>query len=205
MLACGCCCHHLFPSSFDADHLAHAHAHKVALPSLPSLLLLSSARRFEPRFVRRHRPFAFGTLAVAAFGIPFKPSSSVTTMARKQALKRSRSVSSDSLSDVSSVSLTSPRKKRGAVKREVKTEAEEAMVASPSKQGLSDRKLATYKNSIAAEPFPTQMAPTAEECERVAWLLGEWHGYRREGEGGAGLPKYEPARGEDRWGGCGDV
>ncbi|GAC95628.1 DNA repair protein [Pseudozyma hubeiensis SY62] len=78
--------------------------------------------------------------------------------------------------------------------------------ASPSKkQTTSERKLASYKTSILASPFPDHPLPTAEEAERVAWILGEFHGYKRESEGGRGLPKYTTPKGEDRWGGCGDV
>ncbi|KIS71850.1 uncharacterized protein UMAG_10085 [Mycosarcoma maydis] len=78
--------------------------------------------------------------------------------------------------------------------------------ASPSKkQSTSERKLASYKSSILASPFPDHPLPTAEEADRVAWILGEFHGYKRESEGGQGLPKYTTPKGDDRWGGCGDV
>ncbi|KAF6766800.1 HhH-GPD domain protein [Kalmanozyma brasiliensis GHG001] len=77
--------------------------------------------------------------------------------------------------------------------------------SSPSKKSTSERKLASYKQSILASPFPDHPLPTAAEAERVAWILGDFHGYKRESDGGRGLPKYTTPKGEDRWGGCGDV
>ncbi|KAJ1030381.1 hypothetical protein NDA16_001290 [Ustilago loliicola] len=77
--------------------------------------------------------------------------------------------------------------------------------ASPSKKSTSERKLASYKASIIGSPFPDHALPTGEEAERVAWILGDFHGYKRESEGGRGLPKYTTPKGESKWGGCGDV
>lgn len=78
--------------------------------------------------------------------------------------------------------------------------------SSPSKkQSTSERKLASYKASISGSPFPDHPLPTAAEAERVAWILGDFHGYKRESDGGRGLPKYTTPKGEDKWGGCGDV
>ncbi|CBQ67680.1 conserved hypothetical protein [Sporisorium reilianum SRZ2] len=77
---------------------------------------------------------------------------------------------------------------------------------SPSKkQSTSERKLASYKTSILGSPFPDHPLPTPTEAERVAWILGEFHGYKRESDGGRGLPKYTPPKGDDSWGGCGNV
>ena len=88
----------------------------------------------------------------------------------------------------------------------VKKEEVDEKPSSPSKkQSTSERKLASYKTSILGSPFPDHSLPTAAEAERVAWILGEFHGYKREADGGKGLPRYTTPKGEDRWGGCGDV
>ncbi|CDW97207.1 hypothetical protein [Sporisorium scitamineum] len=77
---------------------------------------------------------------------------------------------------------------------------------SPSKkQTTSERKLASYKTSILGSPFPDHPLPTPHEAERVAWILGEFHGYKRESAGGRGLPKYTTPKDQDTWGGCGNV
>lgn len=73
------------------------------------------------------------------------------------------------------------------------------------KQSTSERKLAAYKTSITASPFPDHPLPTFAEAERVAWILGDFHGYKREEDGGRGLPQYTTPKGENKWGGCGDV
>lgn len=93
------------------------------------------------------------------------------------------------------------------VKKEEANDDKESLSApaSPSKKSTSERKLASYKQSILASPFPDHPLPTADEAERVAWILGDFHGYKRESEGGRGLPKYTTPKGEDKFGGCGDV
>lgn len=91
----------------------------------------------------------------------------------------------------------------GSIKKEQANDSFEA--GSPTKKSTSERKLASYKASIVGSPFPDHPLPTAEEAERVAWILGDFHGYKRESEGGRGLPKYSTPKGESKWGGCGDV
>ncbi|SPO20852.1 related to NTG2 - DNA N-glycosylase and apurinic/apyrimidinic (AP) lyase involved in base excision repair [Ustilago trichophora] len=92
-----------------------------------------------------------------------------------------------------------------SVKKEEELEDVKSAPASPSKKTVAERKLASYKASILGSPFPDHPLPTAEDAERVAWILGEFHGYKRESEGGRGLPKYSTPKGENKWGGCGDV
>ena len=98
-------------------------------------------------------------------------------------------------------STTSPIKKEEGLDEKPGTSAP----SSPSKKSVADRKLASYKASILGSPFPDHPLPTAAEAERVAWILGEFHGYKRESEGGRGLPRYTTPKGEDKFGGCGDV
>ncbi|KAN0066284.1 hypothetical protein ACQY0O_000378 [Thecaphora frezii] len=86
-----------------------------------------------------------------------------------------------------------------------KEEDDGATSWSPRKPTTSEKKLASYRASIQGSPFPDHPLPTPEEAERVAWILGEHHGYKRESEGGRGLPQYTTPKGENRWGGCGDV
>lgn len=105
-------------------------------------------------------------------------------------------------SDISDLLSTPPRS--SSVKKEEDDE-EKASLSPSKKQSTSERKLATYKTSILGSPFPDHPLPTAAEAEKVAWILGEFHGYKRESEGGRGLPKYTTPKGEDKYGGCGDV
>lgn len=75
---------------------------------------------------------------------------------------------------------------------------------SPGKT-LAERKLNIHRSSHNKTPYPRWPLPTEDECERVAWLLGRHHGYRPKSEGGRGLPAFQPPKGEDKFGGCGDV
>lgn len=87
-----------------------------------------------------------------------------------------------------------------------KEEVDDVVVGSSSKkQSAVERKLASYKTSIVGTPFPEHVLPTAQEAEQVAWILGEFHGYKRESDGGKGLPRYTTPKEDDKWGGCGDV
>ncbi|KAK0553459.1 hypothetical protein OC846_002508 [Tilletia horrida] len=107
-------------------------------------------------------------------------------------------------------SPSSPRKSKRP-----KTEASESPSKAKSGASLAERKLANLRSSFEQGPFPDWPLPTAEEAERVAWLLGEFHGFSKPkgGSGADGLPKYvkreekvkrEAEKGE-RYGGCGDV
>lgn len=125
---------------------------------------------------------------------------SVSPSKRRRAVKKS---DSDDEADATETPSTPPPRQR------VKKEDPEAL-SSPektpkTKQSTSERKLAAYKSSIMASPFPDHPLPTFDEAERVAWILGDFHGYKRESEGGRGLPQYSPPKGENKWGGCGDV
>lgn len=83
--------------------------------------------------------------------------------------------------------------------------ADEQDEKKPPPKTLADRKLQLHRSSAGKSPFPRWPGPSAQEAERVAWLLGRWHGYKPEAEGGRGLPRFTPPKGEDKWGGCGDV
>ncbi|KAE8259998.1 hypothetical protein A4X13_0g647 [Tilletia indica] len=115
---------------------------------------------------------------------------------------------------------TSERKPKKA-KVEATDDSKSELSTSPSKSksksatALVDRKLAALRTSLQRGPFPDWPLPTAEDAERVAWLLGEYHGFSRPagGSGADGLPKFvkredkvkrEQEKGE-RYGGCGDV
>lgn len=63
---------------------------------------------------------------------------------------------------------------------------------------LSDRKLASLRASLDAGPFPDWVRPTESECMEVAQILTRAHGYKT-------MPTKQPPRGDDRYGGCGDV
>jgi len=84
------------------------------------------------------------------------------------------------------------------IKSKIKTE-------SPSKQSNADKKLNEYKISSKTGPFPNHLHPTPEEAEKVAWLLAEFHGYRKVEDGGEGLPRFRPPGVDAAWGGCGNV
>ncbi|PWZ02754.1 DNA glycosylase [Testicularia cyperi] len=129
--------------------------------------------------------------------------SSASPSKRRRGVKEEHDVDIDTAA-FDRQSTPPPRK----VKKEDSEEA--AALASPEKtpkgkQTTSERKLASYKASIAGSPFPDHPLPTAEEAERVAWILGDFHGYKREEEGGRGLPQYTTPKGDNKWGGCGDV
>ncbi|KAK0563158.1 hypothetical protein OC844_002341 [Tilletia horrida] len=130
---------------------------------------------------------------------PTKPQKATTATPRKRGLRSGRN------KEVPDSPERSPKK--------VKKESSGA--ASPSKASLSERKLASLRASLQQSPFPDWPLPTAADAERVAWLLGEFHGFTRPagGSGADGLPKYvkkedkikrEEERGM-RYGGCGDV
>ncbi|UZJ55265.1 hypothetical protein CBS101457_004585 [Exobasidium rhododendri] len=94
---------------------------------------------------------------------------------------------------------TPPRKRaKKEVKEEsLKTPKEETPPRKP-KQTISERKLATLRASLDTGPFPDWKRPTPEEALEVAEILTEAHGYKT-------MPKKQPPKGDDRWGGCGDV
>ncbi|PWN50477.1 DNA glycosylase [Violaceomyces palustris] len=95
---------------------------------------------------------------------------------------------------------------QGSVAKGELAEDSKATEAKKGKNNTKDKKLASYRALIQASPFPDHHLPTPEEAERVAWLLGEHHGYRRESQGGKGLPRYQSPKEEgEKWGGCGDV
>lgn len=96
-----------------------------------------------------------------------------------------------------------PTKKAKGVKKE-EADDEKIVGKSPSKT-LAERKLQSHRSSANKTPFPRWSLPHHSEAEKVAWILGRWHGYKPESEGGRGLPKFTPPKGEDKWGGCGDV
>lgn len=77
--------------------------------------------------------------------------------------------------------------------------------SSPNKKSNSEKKLSEYKASSKVGPFPNHFHPTPQEAEQVAWILGEFHGYKREDQGGQGLPKFTPPKQDAAWGGCGNV
>lgn len=125
---------------------------------------------------------------------------SVSPSKRRRGIKKTES---DDESGAAEPPSTPPPRQR------IKKEDQEAL-SSPEKtpkqkQSTSERKLATYKTSITGSPFPDHLLPTFDEAERVAWILGDFHGYKRESEGGRGLPQYTTPKGENKWGGCGDV
>jgi hypothetical protein len=95
-----------------------------------------------------------------------------------------------------------PRKK---AKKEVKEESLEspeikAEASSPQKgkQTISEKKLAALRAGLDTGPFPDWKKPTPEEALHVAEILTEAHGYKS-------MPVKQPPKGDDRWGGCGDV
>lgn len=67
-----------------------------------------------------------------------------------------------------------------------------------AKQNTTDKKLASLRASLAEGPFPKHARPTPEEAQQVAEILTEAHGYKT-------MPFKQPPRGDDRFGGCGDV
>lgn len=81
-------------------------------------------------------------------------------------------------------SSASPEKRTKALKKEPRTAAE--------------RKLASLRHSLATEPFPQWARPTPKEALQVAQILTEAHGYKS-------MPRKQPPKGDDRYGGCGDV
>lgn len=130
---------------------------------------------------------------------PPTPSSTGDSPARG---KRKRAVK-DETAEIGDLLSTSSVKKEEVDDKSIL--AQEAPASPSKKQTTSERKLASYKTSIMGSPFPDHPLPTAAEAERVAWILGEFHGYKRESDGGRGLPKYTKPKGEERYGGCGDV
>lgn len=67
-----------------------------------------------------------------------------------------------------------------------------------AKQTTSERKLATLRASLDTGPFPDWPRPSTADAQEVAAILTEAHGYKS-------MPVKQAPKGEDRWGGCGDV
>ncbi|EPQ32357.1 uncharacterized protein PFL1_00553 [Pseudozyma flocculosa PF-1] len=136
---------------------------------------------------------------------PPPPLSSAPKTRSSSSPKKARTTNNGSSVKVEEDEAAASTPPRATVKKEEQDIEDTAPASSPRKQTTSEKKLATYKASIQGSPFPDHPLPTAEEAERVAWILGEHHGYKRESEGGRGLPQYTSPKGENKWGGCGDV
>ncbi|CAO1616479.1 unnamed protein product [Sympodiomycopsis kandeliae] len=117
--------------------------------------------------------------------------------------KRVKTEDHDSATTPIRVKGTNGRSSSSVKKEESKPDVSETK-PSPGKT-LAERKLNQHRSSANKTPYPRWPLPTAEESEKVAWLLGRHHGYTPESEGGRGLPAFQPPKGEDKWGGCGDV
>ncbi|CAD6888538.1 unnamed protein product [Tilletia controversa] len=132
--------------------------------------------------------------------------------------RQSRSAGTDDTKVKQESTSTSERKPKKAKVESTNSPKSEPSV-SPSKPkstaALADRKLAALRTSLQQGPFPDWPLPTSEDAERVAWILGDFHGFSRPagGSGADGLPKFvkredkikrEQEKGE-RYGGCGDV
>lgn len=90
-----------------------------------------------------------------------------------------------------------PPAKKNSASPKIKRESPE----SPTKKSpvsLSDRKLASLRASLDSGPYPAWKMPTESECFQVAEILTKAHGYKT-------MPTKQPPKGEDRYGGCGDV
>lgn len=174
----------------------------LPVPSTSRFSTASVAHKMAPTRASR-RKFASRSLFTASPSVkpeptdPELPSLSDSPAKRKRGapIKADPSEIEDLLSSTSST----------VKKKEELLDGTDSVPVSPSKKSTLDRKLAAYKASIVGSPFPDHPLPTAEEAENVAWILGDFHGYKRGSEGGSGLPKYTTPKGEDKWGGCGDV
>lgn len=114
---------------------------------------------------------------------------------------RSARTSASTMKREQETTTPSPRKR---VKKE-EEDAEEDLKKTPvdgsarkPKMTTSERKLATLRASLTTGPFPDWHKPTSEEALEVAEILTKAHGYKS-------MPVKQPPKGDDRWGGCGDV
>lgn len=122
----------------------------------------------------------------------------------KRATRASRS--SNSATQVKEEIDDAPPAKTPPRKRVKKEEEDVDTKESPStngsakkmKKSTSERKLASLRASLDTGPFPDWHKPTAEQALEVAEILTRAHGYKS-------MPVKQPPRGDDRWGGCGDV
>lgn len=128
--------------------------------------------------------------------------SEATASPPKRATRSSRSSASavkvEEDGEDKSMLKTPPRKR-------VKKEEEEEEVKTPvngsarkPKMTTSERKLASLRASLDTGPFPDWQRPTPEEALQTAEILTKAHGYKS-------MPTKQPPKGDDRWGGCGDV
>ncbi|MCO5598781.1 hypothetical protein L7F22_052880 [Adiantum nelumboides] len=95
------------------------------------------------------------------------------------------------------VLLTPPAAPKGKVKEEEQSPKTPKRVKKEP-MTTSERKLASLRQSLKTEPFPQWNKPSKEEARQVAEILTKSHGYKT-------IPKKQPPKGDDRYGGCGDV
>lgn len=143
-------------------------------------------------------------MAVAASSSTPRRSTRSSTTAATAAVKKEEPLTPPQTPSPTKRKAPANKRKRSAspaVKREAKKEDEDAEVdekPKKAKQTTTDKKLASLRASLASGPFPTHARPTAEEAQQVAEILTEAHGYKT-------MPFKQPPRGDDRFGGCGDV
>jgi endonuclease III len=118
----------------------------------------------------------------------------------KRATRSARSSASSAIKQEDGITAeTSPRKR--VKKEEDQDDDEDVKTTSKSrkpKMTTSERKLNSLRTSLETGPFPDWHKPSPEEALEVAEILTKAHGYKS-------MPVKQPPRGDDRWGGCGDV
>ncbi|KDN43913.1 DNA glycosylase [Tilletiaria anomala UBC 951] len=148
---------------------------------------------------RRAAATAAASLLVTQETVPAPPQAATATAAPAlmtlRARRNGRTTNTDSVRPLSKEDDRHPEKQQ-----------ETPDSAESKSQQLSARKLAAYSQSSLAGPFPGFAYPTAEEAEKVAYLLADWHGYRKGEEAGETmLPRHRKPQSDDNWGGCGNV
>jgi hypothetical protein len=178
-----CCCSSLL---LDNHHKQHTQLH--------------THPRIRSTTIFRLTPLRPALQAVAAAAMP--RASRTSTRGAAAAATPTKAGSSASPPPAAPRSAT-----RSSVKREVK--AEQPSTPSPSKKTpastpasqakAAEKKIASLRASLDEGPFPTWARPTPQDCQEVAQLLADAHGYRA-------IPTGKKAqKKEESFGGCGNV
>lgn len=155
-----------------------------------------SARHFQPPTVRLLHPLLH--LSKMATG----PRRSLRIQSERRESENGTKRENDPMLTPPATPSPTTRKRKPSQSSKVKKEDgdDDEVKASNTngKKTTAEKKIATLRASLAQGPFPNHRLPTEGEALRVAEVLTEAHGYQS-------MPKKQPPRGDDRWGGCGDV